>query len=96
MNYENKLEGASNYKAWKKRIEIILAKHKFLDLIKGKFKKPIGDVGKEKFRETDILAMNLIVDVVKDNLIPYISNIYFVQEMYDLSPSYPPSRILVK
>jgi len=61
MKSENKLEGASNYKAWKKRINIILAKHKFLDLVQGKVKKPIDDAKKEKFRETNILAMNLIV-----------------------------------
>ena len=56
--------------AWKKRIDLILDKHKVLDLVQGKVKKPIDNAGKEKFRETDILAMNMIVDGVKDNLIP--------------------------
>ena len=36
-----------------------------------------------KFIELEIVAMNLIVDGVKDNLIPYISNINFAQEMYE-------------
>jgi len=53
-----------------------------LDLVQGKIKKPINNTGKEKFRETEISAMNLIVDGVKDNLIPYISNIDFAQERY--------------
>ena len=83
MKGENKLEGASNYKAWKKRIDLILAKHKILDLVQEKVKKCTDDEGKEKFRETEILAMNLIVDGVKHNLIPYISNIDFAQEMYE-------------
>ena len=39
MKRENKLEGASNYKAWKKRINLILGKNKVLDLVKGKVKK---------------------------------------------------------
>lgn len=70
MKTENKLEGASNYRAWKKRIDLILAKHKVLDFVLGKVKEPVDVTGKEKYKETDILAMNLIVDGVKDNLIP--------------------------
>jgi len=54
MKTENKLEGASIYRAWKKRIDLILAKYKVLDLVQGKVKKPTNDVGKEKFRETNI------------------------------------------
>jgi len=77
MKGENKLEGASNYRAWKKRIDLILGKDKVLNLVQGKFKKPIHEVEKKKSRETKIFAMNLIVDGVKDNLIPYISNIDF-------------------
>lgn len=83
---ENKLEGSSNYRAWKKRIDIILEKNKVLDLVKGKVKKPTdesSDAEKAEFREIEILAMNLIVEGVKDNLIPYISNINSTQEMYE-------------
>lgn len=61
---ENKLEGVSNYWAWKKRRDLILEKHKLLNLVQGKFKKPTDEANKEKFRETKILAMNLIVDGV--------------------------------
>ena len=40
MKGENKLDGVSNYRAWKKRIDLILEKNKVLDLVKGKVKKP--------------------------------------------------------
>lgn len=70
MNTENKLEWASNYRAWKKWIDLILAKHKVLDFVLGKVAKPTDDAGKEKYRETNILPMNLIVYGVKDDLIP--------------------------
>ena len=55
MKGENKLEGASNYMAWKKRIYLILEKNKFLDLVKGNVQKPTNESSgaeKEKFRET--------------------------------------------
>jgi hypothetical protein len=37
MKSEN---GASNFRAWKTRIDLILAKNKVLDIVKGKIVKP--------------------------------------------------------
>lgn len=85
MKTENKLEGASNYTAWKKRIDLILEKNKCLDLVQEKVKKltdESSNATKVKFGELEIMAKNLIVDGVKDNLIPYISNINSAQQMY--------------
>ena len=52
MNYslksENKLDGASNFRAWKTRIYLILAKSKVLDIVKGKIMEPQFEKGKEK------------------------------------------------
>jgi hypothetical protein len=36
MNIENKLEGDSNFRGWKTRIDLILSKNKVLDIVKGK------------------------------------------------------------
>jgi hypothetical protein len=48
MKSENKLEGASNFRAWKTRIDPILAKNKVLDIVKGKIMEPQFEEGKEK------------------------------------------------
>jgi hypothetical protein len=40
MKFENKLDGASNFRALKTRIDLILAKNKVLDIMKGKIMKP--------------------------------------------------------
>jgi hypothetical protein len=40
MKSKNKLEGASNFRAWKTRIDLILAKNKVLDIMKGKIIEP--------------------------------------------------------
>jgi hypothetical protein len=48
MNLENKLDCASNFRAWKKRIYLILAKNKVLDIVKGKIVEPVFEEGKEK------------------------------------------------
>ena len=83
---ENKLEGASNYRSWKKRIDLILKKVKLLDLVKGKEKKPTydsSDDDKVKFRESELVAMTLMVERIKDNLVPFIANTNHAQETYE-------------
>jgi hypothetical protein len=93
MKLENKLDGASNFRVWKTRIDLILAKNKVLDIVKGKIVKPKFEEGKEKepqnvvamekFKDSDINAMSIIVDSIKDHLIPYISHLDSSKKMYD-------------
>ena len=37
----------------------------------------------EKFKDNDINAMSIIVDLIKDHLIPYISHLDSSKNMYD-------------
>ena len=86
-------EWASNFKAWNTRIDLILAKNKVLDIMKGKIVKPEFEEGKEnepqnvatmeKFEDVDINAMSIIVESIKDHLIPYISHLDSSKKMYD-------------
>jgi hypothetical protein len=93
MKSENKLDGASNFRAWKTRIDLILAKNKVLDIVKGKIMKPEfkeeeekesqNVATMEKFKGVDINAMSIIVDSIKDHLIPYISHLDSSKKMCD-------------
>jgi hypothetical protein len=93
MKSKKKLEGDSNFGAWKTRIDLILAKDKVLDIVKGKIMEPQFEEGNEKesqnivvmekFKNNDINAMSIIVDSVKDHLIPYISHLDSSKKMYD-------------
>jgi hypothetical protein len=93
MKSENKLDGASKFRAWKTRIDLILVKNKVLDIVKGKIVKPEFNEGEEKepqniaamekFKDVDINAMSIIVDSIKDHLIPYISHLDSSKKMYD-------------
>jgi hypothetical protein len=95
MKSENKLDGASNFKAWKTRIDLILSKNKVLDIMKGKIVKPKFEEGKEKepqnvaamekFKDGEINAMSIMVDSIKDHLIPYISHLDSSKKMYVLA-----------
>jgi hypothetical protein len=57
MKSENKLEGVSNFKAWKIRIDLILAKNKVLDIVKGKIMEPEFETGKGK-EPQNVVVMN--------------------------------------
>jgi hypothetical protein len=93
MKSKNKLEGASNFREWKTRIDLILAKNKVLDIVKGNIVEPRFEEGKEKepqnvavmekFKDNGINAMSIIVDSIKDHLIPYISHLDSSKKMYD-------------
>jgi hypothetical protein len=48
MKSEKKLDGASNFRMWKTRIDLILAKNKVLDIMKGKIVELEFEEGKEK------------------------------------------------
>jgi hypothetical protein len=46
MKSENMLDGASNFRACKTRIDFILSKNKVMDIMKGKIVKPEFEEGK--------------------------------------------------
>jgi hypothetical protein len=93
MKSEIKLDGASNFRVWKTRIDLILSNNKVLDIVKGKIvkpefeeeeeKEPQNIAAMEKFKYVDINAISIIVDSIKDHLIPYISHIDSSKKMYD-------------
>ena len=73
----------TNFRAWKTRIDLILSKNKVLDIVKGKEKEPWNVAVMEKFKDSDINAMSIIVESIKDHLIPYISHLDSSKKMYD-------------
>jgi hypothetical protein len=93
MKSKNKLEGASNFRAWNTRIDLILSKNKVLDIVKGKIVELEFEEGKEKelqnvaimekFKDNVINSMSIIVDSKKHHLIPYISHLDSYKKMYD-------------
>jgi hypothetical protein len=93
MKSEKKLDGASNFRAWKTRIDLILSKNKVLDIVKGKIvnqefeerkeKEPQNVATIDKFKYSDINAMSIIVESIKYHLIPYISHLDSSKNMHD-------------
>lgn len=83
MKAKNKLEGATNIRAWKTRIDLVFSRNKALDIVKEKVTEPDDEAGKVKFKGDDIMAMSIIVESVRDHLIPYIADHESSKQMYD-------------
>jgi DNA integrity scanning protein DisA with diadenylate cyclase activity len=93
MKSKNKLDRASNFKAWNTRIDLILAKNKVLNIVKEKIMERVFEEGKEKepqniavmenFKDGDINAMSIIVEYIKYHFIPCISHLDSSKKMYD-------------
>jgi hypothetical protein len=78
-----KLEGIDNFRAWKYRIGLILAENDLARFIKEEVEEPEDVVEKAKHQKDLIRAQRIIVDSIKDHLIPYVSSKKTLKEMFD-------------
>ena len=69
-NLEDKLEGLENFLDWKYRIGLILKENGLDKYIKNEVAKPEEDEVNEKHEQDLIKEMRIIVDSIKDHLIP--------------------------
>ena len=80
---EDKLEGIEKFLAWKYRICLILRENGLEKYIKDEVAKPKEDEAKEKHEQHLLKEMRIIVDSIKDHLIPQVSSKKTPKQMYD-------------
>ena len=77
LRVEDRLEGAINFIPCKDRISLILEENEIWDIVHGKTKNPMvvpaDATYKAAFLKKDIKARRVILDAVKDHVIPHIS-----------------------
>ena len=77
------LEGAENFWAWKYRISLVLEKNELDIYISGEFLVPEGDEAKSLHKKNLVKAKRIIVDSIKDHLIPHVSSLETPKDMLD-------------
>ena len=70
----DKIEGVENFHAWKYRIGIILEENDLARFVKEEVPEPVDVADKEKHHKDIIGAKRIIVDSIKDHLIPQVSS----------------------
>ena len=71
---EDKLEGIQNFLAWRYMIGLIIKENGLENYIQDEVVEPTKFEAKEKHEHDLIKAMRIIVDSIKDHLIPQVSS----------------------
>ena len=69
---DEKLEGVDNFWAWKYRVMLILEENDLEDYVKEEVPEPNEDEAKAKCKKNLVKAKRIIVDSIKDHLIPHV------------------------
>ena len=69
---DEKLEGAENFQAWNYRISLVLEENKLDTYINEEVPVPEGDEAKSLDKKNLVKAKRIIVDSIKDHLIPHV------------------------
>ena len=80
---DENLEGSDNFRAWKYRISLVLEENELDSYINGEVLVSEGDEAKALHKKKLVMAKRIIVDSIKDQLIPQVSSLKTPKEMFD-------------
>ena len=72
LKYEDRLDGASNYVQWKYRMKNALQESKVWGIVEKKARVPTDAQDKDLHQTLEIRAQRILLDRVKDHLVPNI------------------------
>ena len=77
LRVEDRFDGAANSSPWKARISLILEENELWDIVHGTIANLVvvfaDATDKAAFMKRDVRARRVILDAVKDHVIPHIS-----------------------
>ena len=76
--------GTNNFLAWKKRIDL-LKENELLEHVKGNIAIPAKEQTQAlaKYNKDETRAQRILIESIKDSLIPYVSKFETSKEIYD-------------
>ena len=80
---DEKLYGAYNFRAWKYRISLVLEENELDSYINEEVLVQEGDEAKALHKKNLVMAKRIIVDSIKDHLIPQVSSLKTPKSMFD-------------
>jgi hypothetical protein len=82
LRFEDRLDGASNFLSWKARVTLLLKEHDLWEITEKVVPTPTDATEKATLVKKDIKAQRVIMDVVKDHLIPHLAEKQSAREMF--------------
>jgi hypothetical protein len=80
---EDRLEGASNFHAWKDRAFNSLEEGDLDELVTRVIEEPTSNAGRATYKKRKDKANRVIFDSVKDNMMPLIPHLRTTEECFD-------------
>ena len=80
---DENLEGYDNFRAWKYRISLVPEENELDSYIHEEVPNPKGDEGKALHKKKMVMAKRIIIDSIKDHLIPQVSSLKTLKAMFD-------------
>ena len=80
---DENLEGDDNFQSWKYSISLVLEENELNSYINEEVLDPEGDVAKALHKKNMVMENRIIVDSIKDHLIPQVSSVKTLKEMFD-------------
>ena len=83
----DRLEGAINFIPWKARIILLFKENDLWDVVESTVAKPVvvptvaADL--TAFNKKDVKAMRIILDAIKDHVVPHVSNLDHAFRMWN-------------
>ena len=87
IRWEDRLEGAINFSPWKARIILLFKENDLWDVVERTVAKPVvvptvaADL--TAFNKKDVKAMRIILDAIKDHVVPHVSNLDHAFKMWN-------------
>ena len=82
MNVEDPLDGATNFISWNPRVLLILEENDLLKFVNEKVLEPEAKEEKSQWRKCDAKARRILVDSIKDHLVPQVSEKKTTRKMF--------------
>ena len=82
MKVEDRLDGATNFISWKHRILLILEEHDLLNFVNEKVPEQDVEEDKSYWRKSDARARKILVNSVRDHLVPQILQTKTTMKMF--------------
>ena len=80
---DEKLEGDDKFRAWKYKISLVLEENELDSYIDEEVLVLEEDEAKALHKKNLVMAKRIIVDSIKDHLIPHVSSLKTPKEMFD-------------
>ena len=83
LRFEDKLEEASNFSPWRERIGLLLEEKGLWEFLEGKAVLPSDPTQQPSHLKKDVKTRRIIVDGVKDHIIPHLSGKKTAKDMWE-------------